>query len=229
MAGTFADIRTAQEELVRKALDGAVFRANVSSPHISIADLFDTSAGKIGQLKPLPTGYEDQGLLSTDGFTLGREVSTSNIQAFGRTSPVRSDVTGDTDTLNFVAIETNRQTIELRTGAVLTPGSVDPISGALEIKKPARPKARVYHWLSVAQDENEFGEIYVCRYLPRGKISSYGDEVYGGGDTPIGTNATITGENDSTWGSPGSWLFGGPGWNGLLEKMGFTALAVAGA
>lgn len=225
MAGTLADLRKAQEELVRKPLDGAVFRADVSAEHISITDLFDITAGSVGQLKPLPLGYEDQGLLSTDGFSFGREVSTSNISAFGRTTPVRSDVTGDTDTLNFVAIETNLQTISLGTGAVLTAGSRDSTSGALEIKKPNRPKARVYHWLSVAQDENEYGEIYICRYLPRGKITGFGDQAFSGGDTPIGWNATITGENDSSWGSPGSWIFGGPGWNALLEKMGFTALA----
>lgn len=220
MAGTLNDIRKAQEELVRKALDGAVFRADVTAPHIAASTLF----GPTGALQALPTGYADQGLLSTDGFSLGREVSTSNTSAFGRTTPVRSDVTGDTDTLNFVAIETNLQSISLGTGAVLLPGSRDATNGSLEIKKPPRPKARTYHWLTVAQDENEFGEVYVCRYLPRGKVTGYGDQAFSGGDDPIGWNATVTGENDSAWGSPGSYIFGGPGWNALLAKMGFTAL-----
>lgn len=226
MTGTLADVRKAQEELVRKTLDGAVFRADLSAEHISAATLFDSTAGNVGNLMALPAGYEDQGLLSTDGISFAREVTTSNTSALGRTTPVRSDVTGDTDTLNFVAIETNLQTISLGTGAVLLPGSVDATSGALEIKKPTKPQARAYHWLSVAQDENEFGEIYVCRYLPRGKITAYGDQVFASGDDPIGWSATITGEVDSTWGSAGSYLFGGPGWNGLLEKMGFTPLAV---
>lgn len=224
MAGTLADVRKAQEELVRKALDGAVFRKAVDpagADHISATTLF----GPDGALKALPTGYEDQGLLSTDGFSFGREISTSNTSAFGRTTPVRSDVNGDTDTLNFVAIETNRQTIELGTGAVLTAGSRDATNGALEIKKPAKPKARIYRWLTVAQDENEYGELYVCRYLPRGKITAYGDQSFSSGDDPIGWSATVTGENDSAWGSPGSWIFGGPGWNALLAKMGFTPLA----
>lgn len=217
---TLADVRKAQEELVRKALDGAVFRADVTAPHISATDLF----GPDGSLKVLPTGYADQGLLSTDGFSFSRDVSTSNTSAFGRTTPVRSDITGDTDTLNFVAIETNRQTIELGTGAVVAAGARDTANGSLEIKKPVRPKSRVYHWLTVAQDENEFGEIYVCRYLPRGKITAYGDQAFTSGDEPIGWSATVTGENDSTWGSPGSWLFGGPGWKAIVASMGFTAL-----
>jgi hypothetical protein len=222
----FADLRTAQEELVRKTLDGAVFRKSIGdgTDHISVDVLFDDTALTKGELLELPTGWEDQGLLSTAGITFGREVSTSNTSALGRTTPVRSDVQGDTDTLNFVAIETNRQSIELGTGAVVAAGSRDNATGALEIKKPPRPKARAYRWLSVAQDENEFGEVYVCRYLPRGKITSYGEQAFVSGDDAIGWGATITGENDSAWGSPGSWLFGGPGWNALLVKMGFTAL-----
>jgi hypothetical protein len=218
---TLADLRTAQEELVRKTLDGAVFRKSVGdgTDHISAATLF----GPDGSLMELSTGWEDQGLLSTDGISFSREVSTSNTNALGRVTPVRSDVQSDTDTLNFVAIETNRQTIELGTGAVLAPGARGT-NGALEIKKPSRPKARTYRFLSVAQDENEYGEIYVCRYLPRGKITGYGDQVFTNGDEPIGWSATVTGENDSAWGSPGSYIFGGPGWNALLVKMGFTAL-----
>lgn len=217
---TLADIRNAQEELVRKALDGAVFRAATSVAHISATTLFDAD----GSLLALEAGWEDQGLLSTDGISFGREVSTSTVSAFGRTTPVRSDVTGDTDTMNIVAIETNRQSIELGTGAVLTAGSVDPTNGALEIKKPARPSARSYHFLSIAVDESEDGEIYVCRYLPRGKITAYGDQAFTSGDEPIGWPATVTGEVDSEWGSAGSWIFGGPGWNAKLEAMGFTAL-----
>lgn len=216
---TLSDLRKAQEELVRKALDGAVFRAPATAEHITAAALFDVG----GALKTLPTGYEDQGLLSTDGFSFSRDVSTSSINAFGRTAAVRSDVSSDTDTLNFTAIETNRQTLELGTGAVI-PAGARGANGAVEIKKPARPQTRSYRWLSVAQDENEYGEIYICRYLPRGKITSYGDQAFGSGDEPIGWAATITGENDSTWGSPGSWIFGGPGWNAKLSAMGFTAL-----
>jgi len=220
MPGSLADLRNAQEELVRKTLDGAVFRAPTTAGHITAADLFATD----GTIQELPEFYEDQGLLSTDGISFGREITTSNTSALGRTTPVRSDVQGDTDTLNFVAIETNRQTLELGTGAVLVPGSRGS-NGAVEIKKPNRPKARSYRFLSVAQDENEYGEIYVCRYLPRGKISGYGDQVFNSGDEPIGWAATVQGENDSTWGSPGSYIFGGPGWNAILGKMGFTPLA----
>jgi hypothetical protein len=229
---TLADLRAAQEELVRKPLDGAVFRKDIGdgTDHIDITTLFDATPGSLGELKVLPTGYKDQGLLSTEGYNFSREVQTSSISAFGRTTPVRSDVTGDTDTFTFVAIETNLQTIGLGTGAVLTSTSADTVvggTGALEIKKPVRPKARNYRWLAVAQDENEFGEIYIARYLPRGKVTGYGDQVFGSGDEPIGWSVTVTGENDSAWGSPGSWLFGGPGWNALLVQMGFEEIASA--
>lgn len=216
-------VRKAQEDLVRKALDGGVFRAPVSAPHISAATLFAAN----GSLQALPTGFTDVGLLSTDGIGHGRDVSTSDIGAFGRFSPVRSDVTGDTDTMTMTAIETNLNSIELGSGATLLPGSRSNVNGSLEIKKPPRPSAKVYRFLSVAVDENDAGEIYVCRYFPRGKITAFGDQPFGGGDTPIQWPATVTAQSDSTYGGPSSWIFGGPGWNSLLVKMGFTAYTPA--
>lgn len=212
-------IATKQEELVRKALDGAVFKADLSADHIDYEALF----GPDGELAALPAGWTDLGLLSTDGIGHGREVTTSDISAFGRTSPVRSDVTADTDTMTVSAIETNLSSIELGTGAKLLPGSRSTVNGALQIKKPPRPSGRKYHFLSIAEDEIDEGNVYVCRYFPLGKVTAYGDQPFGGGDTPIMWPATITAQNDSVWGGPSSWIFGGPGWNALLEKMGFTA------
>ncbi len=207
-----------QEELVRKALDGSCFRAPLTADHISAADLFDED----GELLELPAGYSDLGLLSPEGMAFGREVTSTDTPAFGRVSPVRVDVTGDTDTLNITAIETNLTSIELGTGATLLPGSRSAANGSLEIKKPPRPTGKRYHFLSIAEDQSEDGPIYLARYFPKGKINAYGDTAYGG-ENPIGWPATILGEHDSVWGGPSSWIFGGPGWNALLVKMGFTA------
>ena len=218
---TFADIATKQEELIRKALDGSVFKADLSAPHVDAATLF----GPDGSLAMLPTGYEDAGLLNDDGMAWSRSVSTADTTAFGRTSPVRTDVTADTDTLAITAIETKKGTIEMGTGATLSAGSRSATNGSLEIKKPPRPSPRMFHWLGISVDETDMGEIYVCRYFPRGKITAYGDQAYSGANA-IGWNVTVTGENDSDWGSPSSWIFGGPGWNALLVKMGFTAFPV---
>lgn len=222
---TFDDLTEKKEQLVRKPLDGSCFIAPTTADHIDVATLFSATAGSVGQIQTLPTGYIDLGLLNPDGMSFARETSTSDIMAFGRQTPVRSDVTADTTTLSVTAIETSLATIGFGTGATLLAGSRGT-NGAVQIKKPPRPSAKEYHVLGVAVDQNpETGrEIYICRYLPRGKVTAFGDQVFGGTDNPIAWNATITGQMDSEWGASESWLFGGPGWNDLLVDMGFTAL-----
>lgn len=217
---SFDDLAVKKVQLIRKALDGSVFRAPLSSPHIDETVLFETD----GTLKVLPTGYKDLGLLNTDGVALSREINTSDISAFGRNTPQRSDVTTDTDTMAITAIETNLSTIELGTGSTLTAASRSSTTGALEIRKPPRPTTKQYHFLSLALDYNQEtgSEIYLGRYFPKGKISGYGDQAYGGEDA-IGWNATVQAQDDTDWGGPSSWLFGGPGWIELLVDMGFTA------
>jgi hypothetical protein len=219
VTGTLADIALKQEALIRKPLDGSVFRAPLTASHIDASTLFGAS----GQLLALPGGYNDVGLLNTDGIQTSRNISNADTNAFGRISPVRSDVTADTDTVAVTAIETKLETISLGTGAVLTAASILNTNGSLQIKKPARPSPRLSKWLTIAVDENEFGEIYICRYFPRGKITAYGDQNFAADE--IGWNVTVTGENDSAWGGPSSWMFGGPGWNALLVSMGFSAYA----
>jgi hypothetical protein len=217
----FDALATKKEEFVRRATDGSVFRAPLSADHIDAVTLFDTD----GTLQVLPTGYKDLGLLNDDGASIGREVNSTDITAFGRNTPVRSDITSDVDSFSITAIETKLETIELGTGATLTPASRSATTGALEIRKPPRPTTKQYHFLVLAVDANQEtgSEIYLGRYFPKGKITGYGDQVLLGGDGPIAWNATVQAQMDSEWGASSSWLFGGPGWIELLVSMGFTA------
>ena len=98
-------------------------------------------------------------------------------------------------------------------------------NGAIEIKKPTRPSAKSYRVLSVAVDEYNGDELYIARYLPRAKVTGFSEQSFGGGDEPIMWGVTFTGEEDSALGFSESWLFGGPGWKALLEKMGFPAVS----
>lgn len=213
-------LATKKEEFIRRALDGSVFRAPLTSDHIDAETLFDTD----GSLAVLPTGYVDLGLLNSDGLSVGREVNSNDTTAFGRNTPVRSDIISDVDSFGITAIETKLETIELGTGATLTAGSRSATNGALEIKKPPRPTTKQYHFLVLAVDVNQEtgSEIYLGRYFPKGKITGYGDQALLGEDA-IGWNATVTAQMDSEWGASSSWLFGGPGWIELLVDMGFTA------
>lgn len=174
-------------------------------------------------LKQLPAGWDDLGWLSSDGAGYSRDVATSDVASWGSVTPTRSDITSDTSTLAVTAQETKLLTIGLATGADLSALTPDANTGEVRVEKPTRPASRHYRALSVAVDLGDAGEIYVARFFPRAKVTNFAEQNFGGGDDPIAWGVTLTGEEDSTLGFSESWLFGGAGWNALLDDMGFTA------
>jgi hypothetical protein len=173
-------------------------------------------------LKSLPSGMDDLGWLSGDGAQFSRDVSTSDVTSWGSVTPTRSDVTSDTSTMAVTCQETKLLTIGLATGADLAAITADSQTGEVSIEKPTRPASKHYRALSVAVDLGDGGEIYVARFLPRAKVTNYAEQAFGSGDDPIAWGVTLTGEEDSNLGYSERWLFGGAGWQFLLNDMGFT-------
>lgn len=219
MAGTYKEtLRNKQAELIRKAVDGSVLLGSLDAPTIDVATLLDAAG-----LKALPTTgkipWSDLGWLTSDGAQFSRDVSTSDITSWGSISPTRTDVTSDSSTLTVACQETKLLTIGLATGMDMSTVTPDSTSGAIEVRKPSRPSAKSYRVLSVAVDEYDNDEIYICRYLPRAKVTGFAEQSFGGGDEAIMWGVTFTGEEDSTLGFSESWIFGGPGWKKLAGRM----------
>jgi hypothetical protein len=225
---SYEALKNKQQELIRKALDGSVFLADVTAD--PIANLTEYTAGSAGppvvpasiDLAPLPAEWDDLGWLTNDGAAFSRDTSSSEVTSWGSVTPTRTDVTADTTTLSVTAQETKLLTIGLATGADLSAAVAAFQTGEVSIAKPARPKSRHYRVLSLAVDEGDGGEIYIARFLPRAKVSGYSEQTFGGGDDPITWGVTLTGEEDSDLGYSERWIFGGAGWNALLADMGFT-------
>jgi hypothetical protein len=220
----YEDLKNKQTELIRKALEGSVFIAPITAPAITTLTTYTAGPPVVIDLTPLPTGWDDLGWLSGDGAGFSRDVSTSDVTSWGSVSPTRSDVTADTSTLTVTAQETKLLTIGLATGADLAAVTPDANTGEVRVEKPVRPASKHYRALSVAVDLGDAGEIYVARFLPRAKVTNFAEQNFGAGDDPISWGVTLTAEEDSTLGYSESWLFGGPGWNALLEDMGFTVV-----
>lgn len=215
-------LKNKQTELIRKALDGSVFIADITAD--PIADLTTYTAGPpvVIDLTPLPTDWDDLGWLTSDGASFSRETSSSEVASWGSVTPTRTDVTADTSTLTVTAQETKLLTIGLATGADMSAITPDAQSGEVSIAKPSRPKSKHYRVLSLAVDQGDAGEIYIARFLPRAKVSGFSDQSFGGGDEPITWGVTLTGEEDSDLGYSERWIFGGAGWQAILADMGFT-------
>jgi hypothetical protein len=225
---SYDDLKNKQNELIRKALDGSVFVADVTAgPIVTLTQWVAEQAGPPVvpahiELAELPTDWDDLGYLTNDGAAFARDVASSEVTSWGSVTPTRTDITSDTTTLTVTAQETKLLTIGMATGADLANIVPDAQTGEVRIAKPSRPKSKHYRALSLAVDQGDAGEIYIARFLPRAKVSSYAEQAFGGGDDPITWGVTMTGEVDSDLGYSEQWLFGGPGWNAILADMGFA-------
>ncbi|GAA1457012.1 hypothetical protein GCM10009603_05170 [Nocardiopsis exhalans] len=214
MGSSYDELKSKQSELIRKMLDGSVFLAPISAPHIETL-----TSPEDGLLEPPPEDYGDLGHLSGDGAQFTAETETSDVTSWGSVEPTRSDIVSDSTQLQVTAQETNLRTIGLYTGV-----SMDAIrasrSGEVVIDKPTRPSPRYYRALVLGVDLGDEGEIYIARHLPRCKVTAKEQQSFQSGDDPFSWPVTLTGFTDSSLGFSERWFFGGPGWAALLEKMG---------
>lgn len=219
MAGSsYSALQTKKNQLIRKALNGSVFIADVDAT--AITALTDSTDKK---LATLPAGYTDLGWLSDDGAQFSRDTDTSDVTSWGSTEPTRSDVTKDQTTLQVACQETKLTTIGLYLGVDTSTITADSTSGEVQIAKPSTPVARHYRVLSIAVDESDDGEIYIARFLPNAKVTAFDDQNQNSGDDPIMWSVTFSSFTDSTLGFSEKVFFGGPGWSALLTDMGFSS------
>lgn len=215
MAGkSYDELQSKQNELIRKMLDGSVFLAPITAPHIST--LTDPDDGLLGEI---PEDYGDLGRLSTDGAQFTNETETSDVTSWGSVEPTRSDIISDTTTLQISAQETNIRTMALYTG-VDHAAIKAAANGEVILDKPPRPVPRYYRALVLGVDMGDGGEIYVGRHLPRCKVTAKEGMNFQSGDDPLSWPVTLTGFTDSQLGFSERWFFGGPGWEHLLDQMG---------
>ena len=218
-----------QRALIRKALDGSVFQAPfltaLGAPTAGITNLTaktGTAPNEVIDLVALPSGWDDLGLLTTDGASFAQDTTTSDVQSWGSVTPTRSDIVSDTTTLTVVAQETKARTIGIYTGLDAEGATPSATTGELSLPKPTRPAGSHHRLLSLAVDLSDAGEIYIARYLPKAKLTNRGEQAFGGGDDPISWSFTFTGEVDDAVGYSERWLFGGAGWFALLADMGWS-------
>lgn len=217
---SFESMQDLKTHLIRKALTGSVFVAEATATDIGSA-LTTRVAGPpvVHDLVALPTGFFDLGYTSAAGAAFNTETTTSDVDSWQSVSPTRSDVTARTTTLQVVAQETKAITIAVYNGVALAGLEAAATTGDLIIKEPQRPSERFYKVLSLARDEDEMGEYFIGRYLPRAKVTGRGGQAYDKSDNPIGYDVTFTGFYDSTYGTAQSFLFGGSGWLARLADM----------
>lgn len=204
-----ASILDNRTELARKGLQGLVLIAKSNAPVIDPTTLFDSSSGDLVPAG-IPAGYSGLGALTTAGVTVKEAVASSDLNAWGYTSPIRSDITSDVDTMTVEPMETRDEVIGLYTG--IDPSTFTRLSNGVLAPIPPNVRAQIrYRVLLLGVDTIGTGEVVLGRFYPAMQMTSPGDQVFSNAGNAITWPVTLTAYVDSTFGGSKQYLFGGAG------------------
>lgn len=215
---TFNELAAFKSLLLRKSLVGAVLVADYS-----VAALTDicTSGGTLAAL----TGHKSLGKITTEGISLSNEVEKSEIRGWGDiSSPSRIDITSETGSMTFQAMETKANVIDAFYNVDQTNVKASATTGSITFDKPVTPALRDKRVLALVRDINKSNglDVYLGVYYPRANLSPNGEQTLANGDSALGYPLTVQPLVDDTLGTAQRLFWGGPGLAGLLADMGYT-------
>lgn len=203
-----ADFYTTRNELVFKALYGAVFVADydVELPE----DLFDED----GNILPLPSDWRPVGYFSEDGITHGRDQETSEVMSAQDVEPIREDVTSDSTTAQFVMRQTDPTSIALYEGMRFT--DLGEVGDPLSWSKPTNPVRLDRRFLFIAEDKSKAtgDSKYIVKMFPRGTVSEIAEQV-ANREEAMNWDVTVKAQRDAAVGTSVLNWVDGPGWREL--------------
>lgn len=214
---SFSEVKAAADNpsLVRKILEAVAFLGPEDAPEIE--SLTDTN----GALKAIPEAYMPVGLVTPDGYTFGGDTNTEDVEALGYSAPVRTDVTGQTRTVSYTALETlRRSNLELAFGMDLS-GVTQGANGEIVIDHPDRPLQRFYRLLVIGRDGSGNNEWFRGKFFPRCSITSFPEEVWSAAD-PTQAAITLSTYVDDVVGTGERDFIAGKGALGAKTLLGFT-------
>lgn len=218
MTTPFPELKASSDNpsLVRKILEAVAFIAPESAPEITA--LTDAS----GALQTIPTDYLPVGLVTPDGYTFGRETEVEDVNALGYSAPVRRDVTGQTRTVGFTALETyRRQLLELAYGVDLSAVEYGA-NGEVTFDHPDRPEQKYYRLLVIGRDGSGSGEWFRGKWFPRASITDFPEEVWSATD-PTQYEIQLSTYVDDVLGTGERDFIAGAAALANAEALGFTA------
>jgi len=214
---SFSDMKAAADNpsLVRKILEAVAFLGPEDAPDID--GLTDAN----GALQTLPPEYLPVGLVTPDGYTFGGDTNTEDVEALGYAAPVRSDITGQTRTVSYTALETLRRTnLELAWGMDLS-AVTQGVNGEIVVDHPDRPQQRFYRLIVIGRDGSGTGEWFRGKFFPRCSITSFPEEVWSAAD-PTQAAITLSTYVDDTIGTGERDFIAGRGAKAASAALGFT-------
>ena len=144
---TSAEFETAvdrKSSLIRKALQGGVFLGPWPT-----AEVVSTLAAASGQIN-IPVTYESCGWCPRTACQFSLDTEASELQGWGSGTVLRRDITSQTETVQFTALETKKLTKE-STMAMTLPTTMSAL-GEVVITKPATPGTKYWRAIMMGVD-----------------------------------------------------------------------------
>jgi len=200
----FADIKGHNTANIRKALEMSIFIKPAEDTDVAVTAVYDAEGVLV------PEGYVSVGLTTKDdGASWSRQQDAAETTSHGYAEPTRRDITSDVRGLGFTMQETKRTSLELYHGVDLSGVQVDA-DGNFYFDAPSRPASRKYRVFALGKDGDGPDAIYVARWLPLVEITEQGEQAWNEG-AEINYPVTMTGRNDSQFGTSFREVWGGPG------------------
>lgn len=185
----------------------------------SVAVPAHITAGAGAVLQTLPVGYIPLGHMDPDGLQYDRNIDSSDVEAWGISEPVRTDITKDQETVKFTLLETGIVSIGLDLGLDWTAFTSTATTGELVVKKPAVAPNPYYRLFQIGRDQKT--EVYFARIYPRAQITAREGQQFAGGDAKVSYTHTWASFYDTAEATAVKYFYGGPGWLALLDDLGF--------
>lgn len=216
--GTYSEVISENNDLIRKGLDVAIFVAPVTDEE-EITTLLDATTGQL----TIPAAYQHVGLIEKgQGASWSREVDSVDVESIGHAEPTRRDITSDVSGLQFTMQESKALTIELYEGvslAAVVAEAAGSTHANVSYDKPDRPATRRFRVLALAKDGEGVDAVYFAKWLPNAQVTDMSDQEWNE-DPEVQYQVTMTAFADQTFGTAIRNLWGIP--NRLVEPMGFA-------
>lgn len=210
-------VQSLKNDLILKALNYSVFIGGSTATALTQATVFSATTGQLNSTAF--ANYKDCGYITEDGAKFSRSRTRTDTTSLQSVSPTRSDITGDSTTLQFEAQETNLTTLSLYTGVAIATATPNA-GGSISVDQSATPSDGGSLYAAVAYDTAN--DIYIIKHFPKGIIDSFTDQTYNK-TAAITYGVTVKALFDSAVGTDVRWLFGGAGWLAKLADIGLTA------
>jgi uncharacterized membrane protein YgcG len=211
----FNALKDAQADLAIAPLNLTVLLAPYS------ATPAETLEGSDGSLD-VPAEYASVGHFEkAAGLTLGIDMTSNDIEAYGESDPIRTIISRRKTTFNFNMYQNQKNILELVWTADFS-GVTQSAHGGVVLEAPSTPKNRYYRAALIGQDDRDEGEVYVYWLMPKVKLESVDNQTLND-DNVLMYSPTLVAFKDDDLGYSVAQGFCGPGWAAIAGAAGFAA------